>query len=65
MDVTNGTDDARSGMANATRRDMGPPAELQARAKAADEADWSEAKGWVSEPSGVTCPSPWGPPAAQ
>ena len=65
MDVANGTDDATSGVPGSTRRDMGPPAALQARAKAADEATWSEAKGWVSEPSGVTAPSPWGPAAAQ
>jgi hypothetical protein len=65
MDVTNGPDDAQSGVPGTTRRDMGPPAELQARAKAADEAGWSAAKGWVSEPGGVSSPSPWGPAAAQ
>jgi len=65
MDVTNGTDDSKSGEPGTTRRDMGPPAELQAQAKAADEAGWSEAKGWASEPGGVSSPSPWGPAPAQ
>ena len=42
MDVENGPDDATSGVPGTTRRDMGPPAELQAKARQADECNWSE-----------------------
>ena len=59
MDVTNGDDDSVSGVPNATRRDLGPAADLQAAARKADEANWSEEKGWAAPPAGVSGPSPW------
>lgn len=60
MDVLNGADDACSGdPGRSTRRDVGPVARLQERARAADRLGWSAARGWSADPEGVGQASPW------